>query len=258
MQQARARVLPEPAVPDSQADLRRALRALELAQRAGSPVAQPDTDVAERTLRRLHSVHRRRWNDRTPRREAIVEDLAHGYADWAGGKKEVGSLMIDFRWLASVVLDTVYFMPPAGSSGFATDDVNDERTTQLGRTRLFDAARSVGLKLTNENDGRYNRSFTSYRIDGRGPLWVLMHRAAPIFAFTNAPPGGYPLEPAGAIIDPPFDIGTVISADWRLLNADQAACQLTQGRVVDLLDRDFTDPPGVPQTVQHVLFTAQS
>lgn len=217
---------------DRVARVARAHAALDRAARAGSPVAAPTEDEAVWAVRRWESFERRRPRFSGFERSARINDLATGYAQrWDGSVAAAGSTMLDFVWLASVVCDALRFILPESctvATGLA------DRARSRGQEGLQGMAAAAGLTVGEwiEIEGSYD----ACQLVGQAPVWLLMHRAVPVFAFSYGRPGEGPL----GLVDPPFELGRLISVDWRWLGSAQSAEPLSPSLMVDL-DRDDRD-----------------
>jgi hypothetical protein len=94
----------------------RVVRAIQAAEKSGSPVADDAEATAEIALRRYRSRDRRKVKDT---RAAIAQDLAKGLiADFERYPELVGPLKADYLHLAEVIIDVLESHPPtSGTSG---------------------------------------------------------------------------------------------------------------------------------------------
>ena len=231
------------------------LEALHVLDEVGSPV-RPTQEVAELAVRRWVSFQRRNENYVGPQRDARIDDIALGFAErWDGSATAAGAMMSDYRWVASIACDALGFTLSAGSTGWSTHPL-DEAIRSTGLERLHQIARTHHLRAQEDPyTGPYNRSFTTYKFHGRGPLWALLHRAVPVFAFSHEPPGGYRLEPEFTVIDPGLKLGPLLSADWRWLSPTAAETPLDDTNTVDLNEFDRNEIRHLkPRLVRHALF----
>lgn len=206
------------------------------------PIARPADVEAEAiyAVRRWGSFERRNAKFRGSERDQRVNDLARGFAcRWGDGIASVGTDINQYRWLASQICDGLCFVLPEGATGgiptYTADFGFDAAVRQMGG-QLHEVARREGLRVNDCSMERRVRSFTAVELVGRGPMWVLLHNVAPVCAFTEEPPGGWPIESLGKIVDPGMDLSPITLRGCRVLGARQSEAVLTPAHLVDLDD----------------------
>lgn len=211
-------------------ELSAVLQALDRAENAGSPIARPanPTPLAEIAIRRWHSFTRRSRPSKLPERTGRIEDLVDALLAHNGEtRSEVGPLIADIRWLSAQMVDALQFIVPSSSEGqFEVEG------PKLGVERLHEAASRAGRK-TEPVDLVPSAVFDAYDVSLFDGVSALFHHAVPVFTFTNIDPQTTPVH-CDYIIDPPFDVGPIISVDWRLLTEYQARAKLNDAYLVDL------------------------